>query len=258
MLEIPEGHEGTLPCLHSFHLECLDKVRAHGDAQRCPNCRADLPAPPVYLFEEAARKCVALERKKVCGESLSEAEEHELATVGDLWRLSAEQGYIRAQLQLGIALEAGTKGLPQSCSEARKWYRRAALQGHSLAQYRLGCLILGESGIDEAANWLRLAADQGHTEAQYDLGVVYAQKKMFTEAAKWYYRAAESGNNSIAEFTVGVMFLHGQGVGQSYSEALRWFTRAAKQGHPEAQCSLGQLFECGHGVSRSDTEAARW
>ena len=53
------------------------------------------------------------------------------------------------------------------------WYRKAADQGHALAQFRLGDLYSNGEGSprDEikAAKWYRLAADQGLGAAQFRL-----------------------------------------------------------------------------------------
>ena len=53
--------------------------------------------------------------------------------------------------------------------EAVKWYRKAAEQGHELAQYNLAmCYGAGigiEESYDEAIVWLRKAAAQGMQQA---------------------------------------------------------------------------------------------
>ncbi|WP_052046260.1 tetratricopeptide repeat protein [Candidatus Paracaedibacter symbiosus] len=47
----------------------------------------------------------------------------------------------------------------------------------------------------EAVKWYRKAADQGHAEAQFSLGYCYNNgegvTKDYTEAVKWYCKAAE-------------------------------------------------------------------
>ncbi len=60
-----------------------------------------------------------------------------------------------------------------------KWFRKAADQGHELAQLMLGlCYSRGEGVVKdevEAVKWYRKAADQGDAAAQYQLGVCYAK-----------------------------------------------------------------------------------
>ena len=57
--------------------------------------------------------------------------------------------------------------------EAAVWYRKAADQGHTKAQYNLGvCYAYGDGVVKdqkEAATWYRKAADQGHAGAQFYL-----------------------------------------------------------------------------------------
>ena len=46
----------------------------------------------------------------------------------------------------------------------------------------------------------------------------------YSEAAKWYRKAAEQGI-SLAQFSLGLMYYHGQGVLQSYDEAYHWWAK---------------------------------
>jgi TPR repeat protein len=56
-----------------------------------------------------------------------------------------------------------------------KWYRLAADQGRSDAQYQLGHLYYKQNNYAEAAKWFHLAADQGRADAQSNLGSLYAE-----------------------------------------------------------------------------------
>ena len=54
--------------------------------------------------------------------------------------------------------------------------------------------------MSEAVKWYRKAADQGHAKAQYNLGWCYANgegvAKNISEAVKWYRKAAEQGDEN--------------------------------------------------------------
>jgi TPR repeat protein len=69
------------------------------------------------------------------------------------------------------------KGVLQDAKEAVKWYRLSADQGYVNAQFNLGLIYANGRGVlkddKEAVKWYRLAADQGHASAQYNLGVNY-------------------------------------------------------------------------------------
>jgi TPR repeat protein len=62
-------------------------------------------------------------------------------------------------------------------------------------------------------------------------------QQSYAEAVTLYLTAAEQGN-AIAQFDVGVMYEHGRGVIQNYAEAERWFRKAADQGYANAQTAL--------------------
>ena len=70
-------------------------------------------------------------------------------------------------------------------------------------------------------------------------------------------RAAESGNVE-AQRELGILYDQGEGVRQSYSEALRWYRLAADQGDDQAQFNIGEMYRFGDGVRRDKVEAAKW
>jgi uncharacterized protein len=57
--------------------------------------------------------------------------------------------------------------------------------------------------------------------------------------------SAEQGDID-AQFSLGRMYCHGNGVTKDYVEAIVWFTKSAKQGSPEAQNYLGTLYRTGY------------
>ncbi len=64
-------------------------------------------------------------------------------------------------------------GAQEDESEAAKWYRRAAEQGHAGAQYELGVCYYDGEGVEEneeeALKWFRKAAAQGNADAKKKL-----------------------------------------------------------------------------------------
>jgi TPR repeat protein len=54
------------------------------------------------------------------------------------------------------------------------------------------------------------------------------------------------------------MFETGRGVPQNYTEAAMWYRRAAEQGDSLAQYSLGLLYDRGQGVPQDVVEASKW
>jgi TPR repeat protein len=52
------------------------------------------------------------------------------------------------------------------------------------------------------------------------------------------------------------VYANGEGVPQSYTEAIQWYRRAAAQGEMRAQFNLRLLYTNGQGVPQDYAEAA--
>ena len=87
-------------------------------------------------------------------------------------------------------------------AEAVKWYRLAAEQGYAKAQYNLGTMYDSGQGVPqdyaEAVRLFRLAADQGNAKAQTNLGTMFEYGTGVLEdnvmAHMWYNIGAANGN----------------------------------------------------------------
>lgn len=184
-------------------------------------------------------------------------------------------------------------GVSQDSVEAVKWYRRAAEQGHTGAQFDLGDMYEFGIGVPrdraEGEKWLRRAAEKGHATAQYELGTYHAnglrEIRDSVEAVKWFRMAAEQGHR-FAQYQLGHMYAMGGGVNQNAIEAAKWLRRvtehrdinqdydyhfgrkptetvewyrkAAEKGNASAQNNLGVIYANGIGVAQNRTEAEKW
>ncbi|HJS31177.1 MAG TPA: tetratricopeptide repeat protein [Alphaproteobacteria bacterium] len=87
----------------------------------------------------------------------------------EFWMLS-QDGDPAAQYNLAQFYRQGI-GIEVDLREARRWYERAASQGHGLAQYALGLMFeTGDGGrrdLSQARTWYARAADQ-RVEAAID------------------------------------------------------------------------------------------
>ena len=61
-------------------------------------------------------------------------------------------------------------------------------------------------------------------------------------AVEWYEKAAKQGYAN-AQFNLGVMYEHGNGVEQSDSLAMRWYGRAAAQGDEGAKQKCDAILQ---------------
>ena len=62
----------------------------------------------------------------------------------------------------------------------------------------------------------------------------------FAVAHREFLAAARSGD-ARARFSLGLLYLRGQGVQRNYAVALQWLQKAARQGDGEARLVLGDL-----------------
>ena len=71
------------------------------------------------------------------------------------------------------------KGVPENDVEAVKWYRKAAEQGHKVAQHDLGYMYYKGEGVPQnyakALTWVSLAKALGYVNAEVGLDMIKEQ-----------------------------------------------------------------------------------
>ncbi len=86
------------------------------------------------------------------------------------YKLSADQGNYKSQLELGRIFDSGKIQEEGSKAMGIYWYRKLAEEGFPTAQCILGAKYLWGDGVEEnkreAVHWFKKAAAQGHEEAQ--------------------------------------------------------------------------------------------
>lgn len=80
--------------------------------------------------------------------------------------------------------------------------------------------------------------------------IVFASNKAYKLAAEQGY--AKAKNN------LETCYYNGEGITQSYEEAVKYYKLAANQGYDWAQCNLGDCYYDGKGVTKSVSEAIKW
>ena len=175
------------------------------------------------------------------------------------FKLAAKQGNIEAQYQLGSLYSMGLKGISKNIKDSIKWFELASKQGHTLSQYHLARLLY-ESDEDykdkqQAIKYFEKIAENQFTkldeqsvqlESQLQLGLIFLHgdgdiKQDYKTALKWYKKAAEKGSEE-AQYSLGVMYENGQGVGVDLDESIKWFQLSAEQDAEDAQFALGLIF----------------
>lgn len=77
----------------------------------------------------------------------------------------------------------------------------------------------------------------------------------YATALRLWRPLAEQGT-ATAQYNLGVMYYHGQGVPQNYAQAASWYRKAAEQENADAQASLGIMYTNGDGVPQNQAQAA--
>ena len=142
--------------------------------------------------------------------------------------------------------------------QAAYWFRKAAEQGHAVAQNNLGVCYFKGQGVPQdyaqAVIWYNKSVEQGLADAQFNLGISYHSglgvPKDYAQAVSWYRMAAEQGH-ADAQYNLGNMYANGEGLPKDYAKAVDWYRMAAEQGHAAAQSNLGIMYGMGQGVSTS-------
>jgi len=127
------------------------------------------------------------------------------------------------------------------------------------------CFFNGFGCDRDDARSLELAREssgRGSRYGQHTLGRLHFSgagglARDWAQALAFHRLAAAQGLDG-AQFSLGDMYLRGQGVAQDYAEALRSWQLAAAQGHAWAMWWVAFLYERGLGVRKSKAEAIRW
>lgn len=105
------------------------------------------------------------------------------------------------------------------------------------------------------------SAPQPEAERDYQLGLKYMNgdgvPQSYARAAELFGSAAADGVPD-AQFMLGLLLQTGRGVAKDEAAAATWFRRAADQNHAEAQFFLGAAHHRGRGVRQDDRQAAQW
>jgi TPR repeat protein len=140
---------------------------------------------------------------------------------------------------------------------ALDWYHRGARHGCGGCEYNIGQFYSDghgvEQNIDTALEWYTKSAEKGYAPAQHNMGVIHHEKGQHEEAFKWVMKAAAQGCIQ-AEYIIGQLYAHGEGVEKNIPEAVKWYTKAAEQGHAGAHNNVGSI----HHEKGQHEEAVKW
>ena len=187
---------------------------------------------------------------------------------GKSGQLRLVQRYLHiAILTLSSALYATSYAdpLPFDSFMDNTLYHLASEQNDPAAQYLLGRkLFTGssvEKNVEEAIKWFKLAAAQNHTKAQFQLGKMYLYGeegvKINYVYALGYLRDAANNNYAEAQYELGNYYLMGKAENADYTKAIKWYRAAAEQQHVRAMVALGKILYEGEGGIKPRPDEAR-
>lgn len=177
----------------------------------------------------------------------------------ECWQQAAEQGYAKAQYQLGHYYYNYGRNSNKN-KKAFEWYSKAAEQGYAPAQYELGFLYGYGLGVLQnykmSCYWYEKAAEGGMAAAADILGDRYSQGKSrnYKKAIHWYTRALELGMRSSTEHKIGWCY---EKLGD-FDHAVEWYIRGAEKGIGDTAYHLAELYETGAGVPKDLEKAIKW
>ncbi len=139
----------------------------------------------------------------------------------------AERGDLIAQYELGELY--ADPGPIQDLPQAATWFRKAADQGYVRAQVMMGVMYAMGGGVTpdgaRALYWFQKAADQGDAEGEAGVGQIYARGLGVAEddaqAFIWFQKAADQ-RLMPAELNVAFDYENGRGVPKDKVQALMW------------------------------------
>ena len=167
----------------------------------------------------------------------------------DIFYVLAKEGDPKAQFNVGL-IYANGKGVNKDTYQAMEWYKKAAEQDNTAAQYNLAKLI-GQrpDGKDPRAQkmivyWLQKAAEGGQREAMNDLGMRYLKgegvKQNKVKAFELFKKAARLGD-AAAQINVALMYAWEEGIPNDKIKAYKNLKQALRQGKSEASPYLERL-----------------
>jgi len=182
----------------------------------------------------------------------------------ELLRRSADEGYSAAQYQLGRFYLYGRALLPRDKAQAMSYLLAASADDDYRAVVLLKILEKGSRGEkkdrESVVAAVKRNAKNNVADAQYTLGFMYligdGVPKDGVEEVRWYRVAA--AKNSRAAFMLSLMYQYGEGVPQNPVEAVRLMRSAAELGDYRAQYYLGTFYYQGVGSQVDRAAAAAW
>ena len=167
------------------------------------------------------------------------------AQTGEFLRRAADAGSAPAQNEYARYLEKVQKDE----DNALRYYIMAADQGHELALYNAGRILMKKKGdtdqISRGIEYMRLAAEKNNSLAMLKLGELLISGKLVERNAEEGFMLIKNSvelKNVLALNILGECYLFGTGCQQNIPEARRYFEQAANCRVPRGCTNFGHML----------------
>lgn len=172
--------------------------------------------------------------------------DRDLALSFHLYVAAAEQGHPESQYRLSHFYDAGIGGVTRDVDKSVQWCKRAAHNGHTVAQHNLGTCFLNGTSVKQdreaGLRWWRRAAEQGFKKMHHTPQLPQVHKGTTHEQVQAYKRLATEKQCPSASVLVGLCLENGFGVTKNIQAAMAWYLRAAQQNHRYGQFHSASLL----------------
>lgn len=151
-----------------------------------------------------------------------------------LMKQAASTGNSKAQFAMGMAYLDGMAGLEKSTELAMNFLKRAADQGHALAQFHYAKLMKSISCDSEYLKYLKLSADNNCAEAINAYVVHLIRVENNDKAAISYLEKGVALNDPAAQFSLAVMLFAGRGTAADCQRGWDLLLQSKEQGYEPA------------------------
>jgi len=169
------------------------------------------------------------------------------------YKKAAAKGHAGAQNNLGMMYDQSI-GVPRDSAKARELYVSAANAGLADAEFNVGLDFASEKNFEDARKWYQKAADQGHLRALNNLGNIYLLGRgvpVDLEQAKKYLIKPATAGIAVSQFGMAAAFFFQKDA----AEAMPWLRRSMQGGYIWAYSRYARSLYYAEGVER-DVAAA--
>lgn len=188
-----------------------------------------------------------------------------------LWfQASALHNHVHSEYILAKMYYDG-RGTVQDYEEALRLYQEAAGQGDKYACDAAGRMFLHGIGTSKnanaAASYFMKASKKNVPYADFALAQLCetgtgipknksAAQILYKKALDGFLKQEKQQPDSIIEYRIASMYLHGKGVGYNPEKAAHWLTKVIEAGNTQAAYELANFYHSGEGVKKDIQKAA--